>query len=63
MLVGAAFALYPNLLSASTDPAYNLTVHNVKTGDYSLRVGLIWWSLGHGAGGRLFHFPLPVLPG
>jgi cytochrome d ubiquinol oxidase subunit II len=46
MLVGAAFALYPNLLSASTDPAYNLTVHNVKTGDYSLRVGLIWWVLG-----------------
>jgi cytochrome d ubiquinol oxidase subunit II len=46
MLVGAAFALYPNLLTASTDAAYSLTVHNAKTGAYSLRVGLIWWLLG-----------------
>jgi cytochrome bd ubiquinol oxidase subunit II len=46
MLGGAAFALYPSLLPASTDPSYGLTVHNAKTGDYSLRVGLIWWSLG-----------------
>jgi cytochrome d ubiquinol oxidase subunit II len=46
MLGGAAFALYPTLLSASTDPAYSLTVENAKTGDYSLGVGLIWWSLG-----------------
>jgi cytochrome d ubiquinol oxidase subunit II len=46
MLVGAAFALYPNLLTASTDPSFSLTVHNAKTGDYSLRVGLIWWLLG-----------------
>jgi cytochrome d ubiquinol oxidase subunit II len=46
MLGGAAFALYPTLLTASTDPAYSLTIHNAKTGAYSLRVGLIWWSLG-----------------
>jgi cytochrome d ubiquinol oxidase subunit II len=46
MLGGAAFALYPVLLTASTDPAYSLTVQNSKTGDYSLGVGLIWWSLG-----------------
>jgi cytochrome d ubiquinol oxidase subunit II len=46
MLGGAAFALYPTLLPASTDPAYSLTIHNAKTGAYSLRVGLIWWSLG-----------------
>jgi cytochrome d ubiquinol oxidase subunit II len=26
MLVGAVFALYPVLLPASTDPAYNLTI-------------------------------------
>ncbi len=46
MLGGAAFALYPYLLPASTNPAWGLTVHNAKTGDYSLRVGLIWWGLG-----------------
>jgi len=46
MLGGAAFALYPTLLTASTDPSYSLTIHNAKTGAYSLRVGLIWWSLG-----------------
>jgi cytochrome d ubiquinol oxidase subunit II len=46
MLGGAAFALYPYLLPASTNPAWGLTVHNAKTGAYSLRVGLIWWSFG-----------------
>jgi len=46
MLGGAAFALYPTLLPASTDPKYSLTIHNAKTGAYSLGVGLIWWSLG-----------------
>jgi len=46
MLGGAAFALYPNLLPASTNPAYSLTVHNARTGAYSLGVGLIWWGIG-----------------
>jgi cytochrome d ubiquinol oxidase subunit II len=46
MLGGAAFATYPNLLPASTDPAYSLTVHNAKTGAYSLGVGLVWWLVG-----------------
>ncbi len=46
MLVGAAFAVYPNLLPASTDAAYSLTIYNARTGDYSLRVGLIWWLAG-----------------
>lgn len=46
MLSGAAFALYPTLLPASTDPAYNLTVYNARTGAYSLSVGLIWWLIG-----------------
>ncbi len=46
MLGGAAFALYPTLLPASTDPSFSLTVHNAKTGAYSLSVGLIWWGLG-----------------
>ena len=46
MLGGAAFAMYPYLLPASTDPAYSLTIYNAKTGAYSLSVGLIWWILG-----------------
>lgn len=46
MLGGAAFAMYPYLLPASTDPALSLTIFNSKTGDYSMRVGLIWWLIG-----------------
>jgi len=46
MLVGAAFALYPMVLPASTDPAYSLTIENTKTGAYGMAVGLVWWSIG-----------------
>jgi cytochrome bd ubiquinol oxidase subunit II len=46
MLAGAAFALYPTLLPASTDAALSLTVHNSKAGDYGLGVGLAWWAVG-----------------
>lgn len=46
MLVGAAVAVYPNLLTSTTDPALNITVYNAATGPHSLSVGLIWWSFG-----------------
>jgi cytochrome d ubiquinol oxidase subunit II len=46
MLVGAAFALYPVVLPASTDPALNLTIYNTAAGHHGLSVGLIWWILG-----------------
>jgi len=46
MLGGAAFALYPYLLPASTDQSLSLTIYNSKTGAYSLRVGIIWWLIG-----------------
>ena len=46
MIGGAAFALYPIVLPASTDPAYSLTIHNTKSGAYSLSVGLVWWLIG-----------------
>ena len=46
MLVGAAFALYPNVLPASTNPAYSLTIHNTATGAHGMQVGFVWWSLG-----------------
>ncbi|MGC2369346.1 MAG: cytochrome d ubiquinol oxidase subunit II, partial [Candidatus Sulfotelmatobacter sp.] len=32
MLVGAAFALYPNVLPSSTNAAYNLTIYNTAAG-------------------------------
>lgn len=46
MLGGAAFAMYPYLLPASSDPALSLTIFNSRTGDYSMSVGLIWWIVG-----------------
>jgi cytochrome d ubiquinol oxidase subunit II len=46
MLVGAAFALYPNVLPASTNPNYNLTIYNTATGAHGMRVGFVWWALG-----------------
>ncbi len=46
MLGGAAFATYPYLLPATTNPSYGLTIYNAKTGAYSLSVGLIWWAIG-----------------
>jgi cytochrome bd ubiquinol oxidase subunit II len=46
MMVGAAAAVYPNLLVSSTDPALNITVERAAAGDYALSFGLIWWSFG-----------------
>ncbi|MGA9509974.1 MAG: cytochrome d ubiquinol oxidase subunit II [Candidatus Sulfotelmatobacter sp.] len=45
MLVGAAFALYPNVLPASTNAAYSLTIYNAAAGRHGLVVGIIWWSI------------------
>lgn len=46
MLVGAAFALYPVVLPASTDANYSLTIFNSAAGRHGLTVGLIWWCIG-----------------
>jgi len=46
MLGGAAFALYPNVLPASTGEQYSLTIDNTMTGSYGMKVGLIWWIFG-----------------
>jgi cytochrome bd ubiquinol oxidase subunit II len=46
MLVGAAFALYPVVLPASTDPARNLTIYNTAAGHHGLAVAFTWWILG-----------------
>jgi cytochrome d ubiquinol oxidase subunit II len=46
MLVGTAFALYPVVLPASTNPAYSLTIYNSAAGHHGLTVGLVWWCIG-----------------
>lgn len=46
MLVGAAFALYPVVLPASTDPALSLTIYNTAAGRHGLGVGVTWWIIG-----------------
>ncbi len=46
MMLGAAVAVYPNLLLSTTDPSLNITVFNAHSGEHALRVGLIWWSFG-----------------
>jgi cytochrome bd ubiquinol oxidase subunit II len=46
MLGGAAFALYPFVLPASTNSSFGLTVHNSAASAYGLRVGILWWVVG-----------------
>jgi len=46
MLVGAAAAVYPNLLLSTTDPKLNITIFNAHSSEHALAVGLIWWGLG-----------------
>ncbi|HSQ19223.1 MAG TPA: cytochrome d ubiquinol oxidase subunit II, partial [Blastocatellia bacterium] len=46
MLGGVAYAMYPNLLPDSTDPANGITVYNAAAPSYGLRIGIIWWSIG-----------------
>jgi cytochrome bd ubiquinol oxidase subunit II len=46
MLVGAAFALFPVVLPASTDPGYSLTIYNAAAGHHGLAVGIAWWCIG-----------------
>jgi cytochrome bd ubiquinol oxidase subunit II len=46
MLAGVGLALYPRVLPASTSDAYSLTIYNTASGEYSLRYGVYWWSIG-----------------
>jgi cytochrome d ubiquinol oxidase subunit II len=50
LIIGAiasvAVALYPNLLPATPDPRYSLTIHNASAGPYGLLVALIWFLIG-----------------
>ncbi len=46
MLVGAAFAVYPNVLPASTGANLSLTIYNTAAGAHGLSVGFVWWTIG-----------------
>ncbi len=46
MLTSVAFSLYPNVLPASTNPFFALTIANSKAADYGLKIGLVWWVIG-----------------
>jgi cytochrome d ubiquinol oxidase subunit II len=46
MLASTAFGLFPNVLPASTDPAYSLTAYNTAAHPYGLGVGIVWWTIG-----------------
>ncbi|MEE8291737.1 MAG: cytochrome d ubiquinol oxidase subunit II [Candidatus Tectomicrobia bacterium] len=41
-----AWGYYPNLLIATTDYRYNLTIYNAAASPYGLRVGLLWFIIG-----------------
>src|SRR3984893_2275784 len=46
MMLGAAVSQYPRLLSSSSYLGHDLTVQNSISGPYTLRVGLVWWTVG-----------------
>jgi cytochrome d ubiquinol oxidase subunit II len=46
MLAGVAFALYPQVLPASTGKGLSLTIYNTAAGAHSLTRGIYWWGAG-----------------
>jgi len=46
MLGGAAFGVYPELLTSPTSPHNSIGIYNAAAGQSSLRLGVVWWSLG-----------------
>jgi cytochrome d ubiquinol oxidase subunit II len=46
MLASTAFALFPLVLPASTDPKFSLTVYNTTPHEYGLSIGIVWWIIG-----------------
>jgi cytochrome d ubiquinol oxidase subunit II len=45
LLASVAFGLYPNLLTATTDPAYSLTVGNAAAAPQALRIAMLWFAV------------------
>jgi cytochrome d ubiquinol oxidase subunit II len=45
MLTSVVFGVYPMVLPAR-NPVYSLTVAGARAGEYGLKVGVIWWTVG-----------------
>jgi len=45
-LGSVTWGLFPNLLIATEDPTYSLTIYTTAASSYGLRVGLVWFSIG-----------------
>lgn len=45
-LGSVAWGLFPNLLMATEDPTYSLTIHNSAASPDGLRLGLVWFPIG-----------------
>jgi len=45
-LSSIAWAFYPNLLLATTDARYTLTIYNAAASPYGLQIGLVWFTIG-----------------
>lgn len=45
MLGSTAAGLYPNLLTSTLSPAFDLNIDNAQAGGIGLRVGFYWWGL------------------
>lgn len=46
LMLTLGFALYPNLMIATTGHQFNLNIYNTATSQYALHAGLTWFSLG-----------------
>jgi cytochrome d ubiquinol oxidase subunit II len=45
MLTSVVFGVYPMVLPAR-NPLYSLTVESAKAGNYGLKIGAVWWTIG-----------------
>jgi len=46
LMLSVAFSVYPNLLIATSNAAFSLTIYNTATSQYALHTGLIWYAIG-----------------
>ena len=46
MLAGACWAVYPTLLPATTGAANDITLARAISGEHTLAIGLVWWTIG-----------------
>lgn len=44
LLAATAAGMYPNMLISTVDPAYSITALNGASAQYTLKMGLVWWS-------------------